>query len=96
MQVFYSAFQALLYVLCYHLEGLMQQNPAPAAAAAVDHRQQLSQPQPQQQPGGSAGSGAGGLPATIRLLFQTVFPPLLAHRLAPPGTCSAWRAVQPH
>ena len=29
LQVFFAAFQALLYVLCYHLEGLMQP-PAPA------------------------------------------------------------------
>lgn len=24
LQVFYSAFQALLYAMCYHLEGIMQ------------------------------------------------------------------------
>lgn len=77
-QVFFAAFQALLYVLCYHLEGLMQQQ-TPAAAAVVGHQHQHQQ---QQQ-------SDGGLPAVIRQLFRTVFPQLLAHRLAPLTACNA-------
>lgn len=76
--MFFAAFQALLYVLCYHLEGLMQpQPPAPAAD------QQQGQPQDPQQP------DDGGLPAAVQALFQSVMPQLLAHRLSPLAACNA-------
>ena len=77
LQVFFAAFQALLYVLCYHLEGLMQ--PQPPASAADQQRI----PQQQQQPKDS------NLPAAVRLMFQSVISQLLAHRLAPLSACNA-------
>jgi len=39
-QVFCSAFQALLYALCYHLEGLLGRAPKVAGDLAAAHRQQ--------------------------------------------------------
>jgi RNA polymerase I specific transcription initiation factor RRN3 len=77
LQVFFAAFQALLYVLCYHLEGLMQPQPPPPAP-----EQQQTQPQDPRQPEG------GGLPAAVRALFQSVMPQLLAHRLSPLAACN--------
>ena len=39
-QVFCSAFQALLYALCYHLEGLLGRAPKAGADPAAAHGQQ--------------------------------------------------------
>lgn len=83
MQVFYAAFQALLYALCYYLEGLLV--PAPdgvSAAASALGRIQLPSSEAPSPPPRAAASQREQDGAGVRQLFSEVIPQLLNHRCA--------------
>ena len=87
MQVFYAAFQALLYALCYQLECLLAPEAASVAAAATAlGRIQLPSaeaPSPVKRPGPSpspAQQPCLDTHAAVRQLFAELIPQLLNHR----------------
>ncbi|KAK9817200.1 hypothetical protein WJX72_010975 [[Myrmecia] bisecta] len=75
-QVFYAACQALLYILCYHLEPLLLVRPPPGAVQ--DSAAHAEQPLTHRK---------GSEAQAIRALFAQVMPQLLLHRLAPLAVC---------
>lgn len=76
-QVFYSAFQALLYVMCYRLEELM----------ASQQRQAVCPPETAFGPK-PANISIPTASETVIDLFQSVMPQLVSHRLDPLSACN--------
>jgi RNA polymerase I-specific transcription initiation factor RRN3 len=79
-QVLYASVQAILYVLCYHMEALL--NPAAQHQGQQQQQQHKRPHQPPQQPPSSTTT-----PTDVCLLVRERVLPLLHHPLQPLNVC---------